>query len=174
MTQSVPPISALSAAALPVVVIAVEDAAGARACSTGTVTYGSLDPPLVVVALGPSSRTYAAAQSMRRFSVSVLSEDQVQIAVDAGKPSASADKFTERSIPEVRHPDRSDPGVSGAAAVLWCDLETTAECGDHVLCVGRIVCSTAVAEPAPLIRLGGEYRTTGQALAIDEVEHYPL
>jgi flavin reductase (DIM6/NTAB) family NADH-FMN oxidoreductase RutF len=160
---------ALAALPLPVAVIAAADG-GARSCSTGTLTYVSYDPPLVATPLAKASRTLALLRARGTFSVSVLADDQAEVAVRAAGPGRG-DKFEERSIPLLE--DELAPAVAGAALVLWCTLESTVEHAGSVLCVGRVERSHSGLRE-PLLRFGRRYRALGADVAVEEEARYPL
>jgi flavin reductase (DIM6/NTAB) family NADH-FMN oxidoreductase RutF len=143
---------------------------GARSCSTGTLTYVSYAPPLVATPFARASRTLALLQERGTFSISLLADDQAELAVRAAQPSAG-DKFAEQAIPVFE--DEAAPAVAGSALVLWCTLESTSEAGSHLLCVGRVERSYR-GEREPLVRFDRRYRTLGNIVAVAEEARYPL
>jgi flavin reductase ActVB len=159
----------LASLPLPVAVVAAA-ARGERSCSTGTLTYVSYAPPLVATPLARTSRTLAVAQECRSFSLSLLADDQAEIAVRAARPSCS-DTFAEHDIPLLD--DGRGPAVACAALVLWCALESVADAGAAVLCVGRVEGSLS-GEREPLLRFGRRYRALGPALEVSQEADYPL
>jgi flavin reductase (DIM6/NTAB) family NADH-FMN oxidoreductase RutF len=160
---------ALLALPLPVAVVAAASN-GARSCSTGTLTYVSYAPPLVATPLATTSRTLALLRERGAFSISVLADDQAELAVRAARPS-DGDKFAEQSIPVLD--DEVAPAVAGAALVLWCVLESTGEAGSHVLCVGRVERSRR-GEGEPLLRFDRRYRALGAGIDVAQEARYPL
>jgi flavin reductase (DIM6/NTAB) family NADH-FMN oxidoreductase RutF len=154
---------------MPVAIVAAASN-GARSCSTGTLTYVSYDPPLVATPLARTSRTLALLRDRGAFSISVLADDQAELAVRAAEPS-DGDKFAEQSIPVLE--DDVAPAVAGAALVLWCALESTEEAGKHLLCVGRVERSRR-GEREPLLRFERRYRVLGSAVDVEEEARYPL
>ena len=160
---------ALAALPLPVAVVAAASG-DARSCSTGTLTYVSYAPPLVVTPLAKASRTLALLRERGAFSVSVLADDQAELAVRASQPS-ERDKFAEQSIPVVD--DDVAPAVGGAALVLWCTLESTADAAEYSLCVGRVERSRR-GDREPLLRYGRRYRALGSGIAVAAEARYPL
>jgi hypothetical protein len=79
---------------MPVVVVAAESS-GRRWCSTSTATYGSLDPPTVVVSLARHPTIAQLVLTARRFSLSVLSGGQGDVAVAAGGRAPGPNEFAE-------------------------------------------------------------------------------
>jgi flavin reductase (DIM6/NTAB) family NADH-FMN oxidoreductase RutF len=132
-------------------------------------TSVSLDPLLVLVSLGNTSRTLHATTASGRFAVSILRRDQRQAALDFAEPGAL--------FPE-RHVEREREGflqVSGAVAVLRCRVERIERAGDHALVLGEVV-SIAHGGGEPLVfhrgRFGGlqldAVVPAGHPIAIDE------
>lgn len=103
--------------------------------TTTAVMSVSLDPPLVAVGVGRSSRTLAPLHEARRFAVHVLPHDREEVATLFA--SKAPDKFAGLAV---------SPGLGGvpvltddARHVLECETWTEVEAGDHVLLVGRVV-----------------------------------
>jgi 3-hydroxy-9,10-secoandrosta-1,3,5(10)-triene-9,17-dione monooxygenase reductase component len=166
-------LAALAHAPLAVVIIGAANGE-ARSCSTGTLTYVSIDPPMLATPIAPSSRTGALALQTGRVSVSILAADQAGIAVAAGKSATSTDKFAELGIP-VLDPGGDDlaPGVAGCVAALWCEIDATVGAGDHVLCVLRVTASQR-AGGTPLVRCRRRYHALGEAIDVAGEPPYPL
>jgi flavin reductase (DIM6/NTAB) family NADH-FMN oxidoreductase RutF len=160
---------ALAALPLPVAVVAAASD-GERSCSTGTVTYVSYMPPLLATPLARTSRTLALLRERGAFSVSVLADDQAELAVRAARPG-EGDKFAEQSIPLLD--DDVAPAVAGAALVLWCTLESAEETESHLLCLGRVERSQR-GRGAPLLRFDRCYRALGRRIEVAEEARYPL
>ena len=158
-------------AGLPIPVAVVAACSGARrSCSTGTLTYVSYAPPLVATPLAETSRTLALLRERRSFSVSLLADDQAELAVRAARPS-EGDKFAEQSIPVLE--DELAPAVAGAALVLWCTLASTTGAAGYVLCVGEVERSRR-GQRGPLLRFDRRFRALGPGIAVAEEERYPL
>ncbi len=89
----------------------------------------SLDPLLVVVALGRGSRTLSAVRASGRFSISVLSREQREVAVDFATPGGlfptRHTKRTADDFPRGRRGQRDSP-VRGAGDSL--PSATTSSC----------------------------------------------
>ncbi|HEY2916269.1 MAG TPA: flavin reductase family protein [Candidatus Limnocylindrales bacterium] len=164
----------LSRIAMPVVIVgAAHD--GQRSCATATVMYVSLDPPMVAVALHPGSRTTALIQASGALSVSLLGEDQVDLAVAAGTGARSGDKFAELGIPVVEaangHPA---PGVAGSLAILWCRVTASQPSGDHVLILATVEAHRDdAAAGSPLVRYQRRYGPLS-APSDPPPDNYPL
>ena len=167
--MSSPLSDALAGLPMPVAVVAAASG-GARSCSTGTITYVSYTPPLVATPHAGTSRTLALLRARGAFSISVLADDQAELAVRAARPS-DGDKLAEQSIRVIE--DDLAPAVAGAALVLWCALASTSEAGGSVVCVGKVERSRR-GEREPLLRFDRSYRALGPAIAVSEEALYPL
>lgn len=109
----------------------------------------SLEPALIVVSIGDSSRTKSLVERSGSYGVSVLSAGQRRLSAHfAGRPSAEAVGFTE--IEGV-------PLVAGAVAHLAARVVDAHPAGDHTLFVGEVI-HIDVLGGEPLVFHGGAYR----------------
>jgi flavin reductase (DIM6/NTAB) family NADH-FMN oxidoreductase RutF len=115
-----------------VTVVTAESERGPAGMTLNAFSSVSLDPLLVLVALGHASRTLAAARASGRFAISILHRGQQQVALD----------FAERdALFPAQHVVRDRDGyltVPQAAATLRCSLVETIEGGDHLLLLGAV------------------------------------
>ena len=94
----------------------------------------SLAPPLVVWSLGNDARTLAAFECCERYAISVLAQDQVEVARRFSRPHA--DRFA--GVPYTL--GWSDaPLIEGAVAWFECRHHSRQIAGDHVLFIGEVV-----------------------------------
>ena len=115
-------------------------------------TSVSLEPLLVLVSLGISSRTLHATRASGRFAVSILARAQRDVALEFSQPWAPF---------PLGHVARDREGflpVADAVAVLRCSVDRIEEAGDHALVLGE-VSSIAHGGGEPLVfhrgRFGG-------------------
>jgi flavin reductase (DIM6/NTAB) family NADH-FMN oxidoreductase RutF len=160
---------------MPVAVIGAGDGID-RSCATGTLMYVSLVPPQVAIALHPGSRTCALIRATGEFSASILSTDQLGVAMKAGRSGRGQDKFTANGIPMLDPPvDFASPGVAESIAVLWCRVAREVETGDHVLVIGTVVHHVTLDETGrQLLRVARRYAALGASLSEEAPEGYPL
>jgi flavin reductase (DIM6/NTAB) family NADH-FMN oxidoreductase RutF len=116
-----------------VTVVAYDSPDGPRGATVNAFMSVSLDPALIVVSLGCTTRA-AQALTARPFTVNVLAADQVDVALQfAGRPRPGA---------RVRWRDRPDadapPALAATAATFWCRPWRRHEAGDHVLTLGEV------------------------------------
>ncbi|MEO5963922.1 MAG: flavin reductase family protein [Candidatus Limnocylindrales bacterium] len=111
----------------------------------------SLEPPLVLIALGRRRFIVPAIEATRRFAVNVLTEDQQWLSdCFAG---ASVTPGREAFCGAPWHPGELGlPIIDGAIASLECEVVERFDVGDHHLYVGRVeACSEDDSEAPPLL-----------------------
>jgi len=118
-----------------VTVVTAIDAAGMPVGFTAnSFTSVSLDPPLVLVCVAKSGRSYDALCSSPRFGISILSDTQRDVSdTFAGR---GGEKF--EGATTWRRPGGA-PLVESALGVIDCARESVTEAGDHVIVVGRVL-----------------------------------
>lgn len=98
----------------------------------------SLDPPLVMVAIGRERSIHPIIERTNRFGVNILGEDSQELSdCFAGAPSA---------LPRSAFCDASYalgeaglPVLDAAIAYLCCGVERVIEAGDHTMYLGRVI-----------------------------------
>lgn len=116
-----------------VTVVIAEQDGEPQGMTLNAFTSVSLEPLLVLVALGRGSRTLSAVRASGRFSISVLSRDQREVAVDFATPGAPF---------STRHVKRTADDflvVAGASATHQCEVQALTPAGDHELVLGLVV-----------------------------------
>jgi len=112
----------------------------------------SRKPPLVLVCLARSARSYGHFVTASEFAVSILAAGQDEVALLCA--SNATDKFAG---------DHFEPGATGlplvrdALATFECQQETVSAGGDHVILIGR-PWRIVVGEAAPLVNYGSRLR----------------
>jgi flavin reductase (DIM6/NTAB) family NADH-FMN oxidoreductase RutF len=119
----------------------------------------SLEPPLVLVCVGRSSRFHAAILGAGEWAVSLLSVDQGPRARHFA--NRGRDLLTQlASVPHTAAPQSGAPLLVGARG--WLDCSTTAEHdgGDHTIVVGRVLWAAVNDAPGdPLTYHRGAYNS---------------
>jgi flavin reductase ActVB len=96
----------------------------------------SMAPPSLLVSLGDHTASAAAIRASGRFGISILGEDQRNVALFGSK--AGAPKFVaEYCSPS---PGCFAPVVAGAIAHADCTVTKEVEVADHVLLIGEVSC----------------------------------
>jgi len=120
------------------------------------VTRVSMDPPLVLVAIGHTRRTWDLLPDGSEFTVSLLAQDQVPEARLFGLHSRrDRDKWAE--TPYVLM-GGGVPALTRCAARLLCRLESRLTTGDHDCLVGRVTAAEVLDAEPPLPMRGSDYK----------------
>ncbi|MCX5603569.1 flavin reductase family protein [Streptomyces phaeochromogenes] len=122
----------------------------------------SLDPPLVMVGLREGSRMDDLLDEQPVWAVSVLAENQRQIAGRFAMKGRISDRLLFEDLLWVRGEASGAPLIGGALATLECRTEQRVTAGDHTLVIGRVLTSSAPnTESGPLTYFRGRYRELG-------------
>ncbi len=108
-----------------------------NASAVSWVTQCSFDPPLIIVAVRKSSRTYKLVKTGKVFSLNLLDRKERRIIRTLERPSRTAgDK-----LGKVGHfeEDTGAPILRHAFAYAECKVRAIYEPGDHALVVGEVV-----------------------------------
>jgi flavin reductase (DIM6/NTAB) family NADH-FMN oxidoreductase RutF len=116
-------------------------------------TSVSLEPPLVLVCVATSSRTWPRLRHAARIGVSVLSEHHAEVSTQLS--ATNRDRFT--GLP-WRRSDEGAMFLDGAAAWLDCSVEREIDAGDHHIAVLRVHDLRAEPDIAPLVFHASRYR----------------
>ncbi len=104
----------------------------------------SARPPTVMVAVSKGHYTAELLQGGGRFSVSVLTPEQKDVALFCGRVSGREKNKLEGV--KVEFLEGGLPFVKNAAAYLTCELRDSFEVTDHVLFVGEVVFGRAFSQ----------------------------
>lgn len=151
--------SALGRFATGVTIVGCADADGQHVGLTANSFNAlSLEPPLVLWSLRRSSPSREAFDAARHFAINVLAEDQVELSRRFA--SSVGDKFAAGIWSSGLG---GAPVLTGATAVLECELDRAQDAGDHRLYIGRVLRMTQATLP-PLVFHGGHYHLLGEVL----------
>lgn len=140
--------NALARFASGVTVVLTRNSGGAFVGFTASAfSFLSLDPPLVLVCLQKDADCYPAFMEAQRFTVSILSAGQSDLAVRFA--TKSIDKL--RGVATVPLPGSGLPSVDGASAWLDCRMHSRPDGGDHTILIGEVLAASATDAP-PLLR----------------------
>lgn len=122
----------------------------------------SLNPPMILISVAKTSRTYSTISQCKRFCVNILGVDAEVIARDFAE--------VEPETRFVKHPWKMNSGgnpvLEAALAWLDCDLSEAIDVEDHLIILGRVMalgCSENSTEPLAYFRgnFGGFKRFAG-------------
>ncbi len=122
-----------------------------RGVTVNSFTTVSLDPPLVLVCVGRSSRSFAAFDGAEAFAINVLASDQRQLS--ATFASKAEDKFADANWEKGRS---GSPVFPDSLASFECVLHEKVDAGDHIVLIGRVI-DIHRASGTPLGYFSGNY-----------------
>ncbi len=123
-----------------------------RGATVNSFTSVSMDPPLVLVAIGRQANA-ATGLNAAPFVVNVLATDQLDLALHfAGRPRPGL------TVPwelECR-----TPRLRGCVARIGCAPWKSVDAGDHILFLGKVI-EYELREAEALLFHGGQFRSVG-------------
>ncbi|CAM5351330.1 reductase [Streptomyces gougerotii] len=123
----------------------------------------SLDPPLVMVSVRTGSRMDDVLTDQPLWAVSLLGEDQRDIAGRFAMSGRLSDSLLFASLPHTRGAYTGAPLVEGGLGAVECRTEQRVRAGDHTLLIGRVLSAALPsAEGGPLVYYRGRYRHLGR------------
>ncbi len=143
---------ALSHWASGVSIVAVREGSRVHALTVSAFIPVSLDPPSVLVSLGPNAAALPFLELDGTFAISMLAADQ------RGLASRFADTFPVGPSP---FPEDGAPIADGALAALVCEVDEMLQRGDHTLVIGRVVAAESGPEAAALTYFRRDYHSVG-------------
>lgn len=139
-----------------VAIVTAVDAQGQPAGITvNSFTSVSLEPPLILVSIARTSRSFDVFNTVDHFAVNLLREEQRHVSTAFASPTA--DRFG-----SVRHRagHRDVPLIEAHLVAFECETYARYEGGDHVLLLGKVLSlsTDATITPKPLLYFRGQYR----------------
>lgn len=117
----------------------------------------SVDPPLLMASIARRAETHGAILGSHAFSVSVLADDQEELAECFAQPTTAA-KLTRFCDAAWHEAETGSPILEGALAYFDCRLAERHDGGDHTMFLGEIVAAGYRDDAQPLLWYGSEYR----------------
>jgi flavin reductase (DIM6/NTAB) family NADH-FMN oxidoreductase RutF len=122
-------------------------------------------PALVVVHIAPQRFTHDLIMETKEFGLSILSDDQVDVAQYAGTVSGrKLDKFADDVLKQRSSKVIAAPVLEGCVATMECKLEKAISMGDHTIFVGRVVAMESDPQKRPLLLHKGVYYRVGESV----------
>lgn len=136
-----------------VTVVTYEDERGAASAITvSSFASLSLEPPLVMFAVGKERPSAACFGEGAHFTVNVLGDGQADLAWKCAKASPDKLAGVDKVIGE-----NGLPRVAGAIAHIECRLAKITGAGDHLIVIGEVLCHEA-RDGDPLLFFRGDMR----------------
>lgn len=117
----------------------------------------SVDPPILMTAIARKAETHGAIIGSHAFAVSVLADDQQELAECFAQPTTAA-KLTRFCDAAWHEAETGSPILDGALAYFDCRITERHPGGDHTIFLGEIVAAGFREDAAPLIWYGSRYR----------------
>lgn len=141
-----------------VAVVTVERRGVAHAATVGSLVSVSLEPPLVLFCVHTDARLRDVLDDVDTWAVSVLADDQADVADWLASPGRPAVGQLDR-VPHRPGPVSGAAWLDGAAAWLDCRTEAVHAAGDHDVVVGRVLAADeGAARAGGLVHLRGRLR----------------
>lgn len=112
----------------------------------------SLVPPLVSFALGQTARCLESFLAASRFSIHVLSADQVSVAKRFARPTGASWRGIGHHVTPSGH-----IVLNHCAAAFLCERVNVREVGDHSVLIGQVIQFSWNSHAAPLAFCHGSY-----------------
>ena len=116
----------------------------------------SIDPPLMMASIGKRAETHAAIVGSHAFAISVLAEDQRELADCFARPT-TAEKLTGFCGAAWHEAETGSPVLDGALAYFDCRLTARHDGGDHTIFLGEIVAAGFREDAEPLLWYASGY-----------------
>ena len=132
-----------------------DDGAAARVAMTAnSLTSVSLRPPLILFCVSRDANGFELWHEAKRYGISILAEDQTDLALRFAEPFA--DKWGDTA---PVHGETGVPLIPGALATLEGTRERLIDGGDHEIHLIRVSALTVLDEARqPLVFFGGAFR----------------
>lgn len=141
-----------------VVVVAAVRHGVVHAATVSSVASVSLEPPLLLFCVHTDARLRDVLDDVDAWAVSVLADDQGDVADWLASPGRPAVGQLDR-VPHRLAPVSGAPWVDGAAAWFDCRTEAVHPAGDHDVVVGRVLAAReGDATSGGLVHLRGRLR----------------
>jgi len=121
----------------------------------------SIDPPLMMASISRRAETYRAIIGSHAFAVSVLAEDQRELAECFAQPTTAA-KLTRFCDASWHEAETGSPILEDALAYFDCRLTERIDGGDHAVFLGEIVAAGYREDARPLLWYASGYRTLAE------------
>ena len=139
-----------------VTVVTAQSAGVRHGMTVSSFTSLSLEPPLVLVSLEQTAKTYRLVQEARHFGVTVLSQEQVEISNRfAGRIPDGEDRFAGlESFSMIS----GAPLLQGGLAWFDCVVIATYPAGNHTVFIGEVLAAQTGDPASPLLYYDRDYR----------------
>jgi len=147
-----------------VIAIAKDKAGRANPVTLGWTMIVSGTPPMMAIAVAKKHYSIETIRHSKCFTIAFPSSQMADAALFFGSRSGrDVDKFAEFDCKTGPAKEIDSVLLADAVANFECTLESETEAGDHIIFVGRIVCSHANTEPKKRLYTVGPGHKLGPA-----------
>jgi len=147
-----------------VIAIAKDKAGRANPVTLGWTMIVSGGPPMMAIAVAKKHYSIETIRHSKCFTVAFPSSEMAEAALFFGSRSGrDVDKLAEFDCKTEPAKEIDSVLLADAVANFECSLESETEAGDHIIFVGRIVCSHANTEPKKRLYTVGPGHKLGSA-----------
>ncbi len=118
------------------IITTLDESGGLHGMSANSFTSVCLDPPLVLICVGHSTRTFRYLEEQGCFGVNILSADQEEVGKYFARPPE--DRKGDVSYQWAPSGGCQLPAISGAMAFFGCEVESAHTHGDHTIYVASV------------------------------------
>ncbi|MFF5969964.1 flavin reductase family protein [Streptomyces sp. NPDC012769] len=134
-----------------VTVVSTMTGGGPHGTTVNSFTTVSLDPLSVLVCLKRGGRLLDQLEVTRRFCVSLLGEDQADLARWFAGPGRTRGEDSFAGVPWQPSPATGSPVLTGALGYFDCEVAKIVTEGAHDIVVGRVVDFAPLTDGPPLL-----------------------
>ncbi|HFD13096.1 MAG TPA: flavin reductase [Crenotrichaceae bacterium] len=150
-----------------VYVIGVCDESSVNAFTASWLMQVSFNPVMVALSINPQHRSWSILEQGKVFSINVLKDDQLDLAIHFGLPGTAKLESVDWRPGEVS----KAPVLETTIAYCECVVETHIESGDHRLVTARVVNGKVLDETAsPLLYQSAAHLDGSHALFPEKFE----
>lgn len=146
----------------PVALVTVATESKTNVMTVGWASPISFNPPILMVSIAPPRFTHDLILEAKEFGVSILANDQKELAALAGTLSGSAvDKLSKPEFKTIPAKVIGAPLIAGARAWIECKLFEHHTIGDHTVFYGEIIHFRVDEAKSPMVLFNKEYYALG-------------
>lgn len=140
-----------------VTIVTVQDENVPHGMTVNSFTSVSLDPILVLICLDKDSTTTEMLNRTGRFTVNILTAEQVELARRFAESGNERNRF---DGVDYTLSDEGTPVLHGVSGSMTCKVKDTVEGGDHFIFIGEVVdLEHAFGDHRPLIYYRGNFKS---------------
>ncbi|MCK4546109.1 MAG: flavin reductase family protein [Candidatus Eisenbacteria sp.] len=147
----------------PVILVTVTTEKETNFMTVGWASPVSFAPPILMVSIAPGRHTHDLILKAGEFGVSILADDQKELATLGGTTSGrDVDKPAQEKVEILPGEEIRAPHIAGARAWLECKVVSHHTVGDHTVFYGKVVRTVADESKSALVLFNRVYYALGE------------